>query len=88
MSIRAYVPKNDRLHFLRLIGADTAPFEVNKFQVQKDGDKAENEETVAKEEDDANADGDVDADADADNGEDGSVGEDRAEVKEDVEITA
>ena len=32
-SIRAYVPKNERVHYLRLIGADTSKFEVNKFQV-------------------------------------------------------
>ena len=31
-SIRAYVPKNERVHYLRLIGADTSKFEVNKFQ--------------------------------------------------------
>merc|ERR1712203_561964 len=31
-SIRAYVPRNDRLHYLRLIGADTERFEKNKFQ--------------------------------------------------------
>ena len=33
-SIRAYVPKNERVHYLRLIGADTSKFEVNKFQVR------------------------------------------------------
>merc|ERR1719397_2405283 len=31
-SVRAYVPRNDRLHYLRLIGADTERFEKNKFQ--------------------------------------------------------
>ena len=42
MSLRAYVPRNERLHFLRLIGADTTPFEVNKFQTPMEiSDKAE-----------------------------------------------
>jgi len=31
-SIRAYVPRNDRLHYMRLIGADTERFEKNTFQ--------------------------------------------------------
>merc|ERR1711874_645161 len=30
-SLRAYVAKNDRLHYLRLIGGDTSRYEVNKF---------------------------------------------------------
>ena len=35
MSVRAYVPRNDRLHYLRLIGADISSFETNKFQERK-----------------------------------------------------
>ena len=35
LTVRAYVPRNERLHYLRLIGADTKPYEVNKFQEQK-----------------------------------------------------
>jgi tRNA (cytosine34-C5)-methyltransferase len=34
-TIRAYVPRNERLHYLRLIGADTTPYEKNKFQEQR-----------------------------------------------------
>jgi len=35
-SLRAYVPKNERLHYLRLIGGDTSKFETNKFTERKD----------------------------------------------------
>ena len=38
-SVRAYVPKNDRLHYLRLIGEDTTMFEKNKFEEKKERDK-------------------------------------------------
>ena len=54
MSLRAYVPRNERLHFLRLIGADTTPFEVNKFQTPMEiSDKAEE---APKKEDDGRTD--------------------------------
>merc|ERR1719309_121673 len=35
-SLRAYVPRNERLHYLRLIGGDTSKFEVNKFVERKE----------------------------------------------------
>lgn len=35
-SVRAYVAKNDRLHYLRLLGADTSKYEKNKFAEQRD----------------------------------------------------
>ena len=38
-SVRAYVPKNDRLHYLRLIGEDTTMFETNKFEEKKERDR-------------------------------------------------
>ena len=44
LTIRAYVPRNERLHYLRLIGADTTPFEVNKFQ----GPRAEEQKSDQK----------------------------------------
>merc|ERR1712243_224196 len=31
-SIKAYIPKDDRLHFLHLIGRDTSKLERNKFK--------------------------------------------------------
>ena len=34
-SVRAYVPKNDRIHYLRLIGGDTSKYEKNKFEVKR-----------------------------------------------------
>lgn len=37
-SVRAYVAKHDRLHYLRLLGADTSKYEKNKFQEQRDLD--------------------------------------------------
>jgi tRNA (cytosine34-C5)-methyltransferase len=59
-SIRAYVPKTERVHYLRLIGADTSKFEVNKFQVRRDRDEEEKIKAAAaegKEEDDKNGKG-------------------------------
>ena len=41
-SLRAYVPKNERVHYLRLIGADTSKYEKNKFQERR----ANNETSV------------------------------------------
>ena len=38
-SVRAYVPKNDRLHYLRLMGEDTSVYETNKFEEKKIRDK-------------------------------------------------
>lgn len=46
ISVRAYVPRNDRLHYLRLIGADLSSFETNKFQERKQREK---EREAAKE---------------------------------------
>lgn len=37
-SVRAYVAKNDRIHYLRLLGADTSKYEKNKFAEQRDLD--------------------------------------------------
>ena len=34
-SLRAYVPKNERVHYLRLIGADTSKYEKNKFEERR-----------------------------------------------------
>ena len=38
-SVRAYVPKQDRLHYLRMIGEDTSIFETNKFEEKKERNK-------------------------------------------------
>ena len=35
-SVRAYVPKNDRIHYLRLIGGDTSKYEFNKFEAKRE----------------------------------------------------
>ena len=37
-SVRAYVAKNDRIHYLRLLGADTSKYEKNKFAEQRNLD--------------------------------------------------
>jgi len=42
-SIRAYVPKNERVHYLRLIGGDITKFDKNKFE-----EKKAKEESAAK----------------------------------------
>jgi len=65
-SIRAYLPKHDRLHFLHLIGGDTSKLERNKFQDkadreaknaaqegEKEGEGEKDEETETVDEDDA-----------------------------------
>merc|ERR1712088_1259041 len=35
-SVRSYVPKNDRIHYLRLLGSDTSKYEVNKFEAKRE----------------------------------------------------
>jgi len=54
-SVRAYIPKNEKVHFLRLVGVDTTMFEHNKFNFKpgysrgKDGEKkGRNEQDRAK----------------------------------------
>jgi len=42
-TLRAYIPKNERLHYLRLVGADTSRWEVNKFEEKKEKDKERKE---------------------------------------------
>ena len=46
-SLRAYVPKNERVHYLRLIGGDTSKYEKNKFEErrEKNGNEGGNGET-------------------------------------------
>ena len=48
MSVRAYVPRNDRLHYLRLIGADISAFESNKFEERKQREKEREKEAERK----------------------------------------
>ena len=38
-SVRAYVAKNERLHYLRMMGEDTSLYETNKFEEKKLRDK-------------------------------------------------
>jgi len=47
-SVRAYVPKNERLHYLRLVGADVTSWEVNKFEEKNQRDKERKEAREAK----------------------------------------
>jgi len=49
-SLRAYVPKNDRMHYLRLLGEDTSIFEVNKFEEKKEKDRERREARERREE--------------------------------------
>ena len=53
-SVRAYVPKNDRLHYLRLIGEDTTMFETNKFEEKKERDRVRLENREASDNADDN----------------------------------
>lgn len=39
VSLRAYIQKNDKVHFLRLCGADVSKFETNKFEKKEAEDK-------------------------------------------------
>ena len=52
-SVRAYVPKMDRIHYLRLVGGDTSKFETNKFQNRRDAAAAK-ADAVAEEPDAGN----------------------------------
>lgn len=45
-SVRAYVAKNDRIHYLRLLGADTSQYEKNKFQEQRNTELKNSEEKM------------------------------------------
>ena len=52
-SLRAYVPKNERVHYLRLIGGDTSKYERNKFEERRaksNDEKKEEECSQIKEE--------------------------------------
>ena len=54
-SVRAYVPKQDRLHYLRMIGEDTSIFETNKFEEKKERDKIRMEARLNKDQDNGSA---------------------------------
>ena len=75
-TIRAYVPKNERLHYLRLVGADTSMWEVNKFEEKKEKDKERKE---ARE----NRNGDNDGDVDNSNGDGDGVEE---KIKDEIKL--
>jgi len=55
-TIRAYVPKNERLHYLRLVGEDTTMWEVNKFEEKKEKDRERKEAREKSEETNGNVD--------------------------------
>lgn len=60
-SVRAYVPKNERIHYLRLCGADISKFEHNKFKErEKQGDGLKDE--TSKDETEGNVSEDVQED--------------------------
>ncbi|CAL8141625.1 unnamed protein product [Orchesella dallaii] len=61
-SLRAYIQKNDRVHYLRLCGADVSKYEKNKF---KEREEAEAEEAKQKE----TGNNEPEMDMDAENGE-------------------
>ena len=42
------MPKNERLHYLRLVGADVSSWEVNKFEEKNQRDKERKEARDAK----------------------------------------
>ena len=54
------MPKNERLHYLRLMGADTSMWEVNKFEEKKEKDR-ERKEAREKREMSLNGDGDLES---------------------------
>ena len=61
-SVRAYVPKNDRLHYLRMMGEDTSAYETNKFEEKKIRDKERLEAREKRNGNDVNDDNVVDDD--------------------------
>ncbi|CAD6234356.1 GSCOCG00001847001-RA-CDS [Cotesia congregata] len=49
ISLRAYVPISDTIHYLRLLGADCSKYEVNKFEQNRIANKAnENDDSSVK----------------------------------------
>merc|ERR1719245_2858449 len=76
-SIRAYVPKNERVHYLRLIGADTSKFEVNKFQVKRDEEERQKAAAEGARKADAHMESEI-----------GAFKEKEEEKKEDTEVNA
>jgi len=43
-TVRVYVPRNDRLHYLRLVGGDLSKFDVNKYKNKSSKNNASHEE--------------------------------------------
>ena len=41
-SLRAYVPKSERIHYLRLVGGDTSKYETNKFKARRENQQQDN----------------------------------------------
>ncbi|XP_046737779.1 tRNA (cytosine(34)-C(5))-methyltransferase [Diprion similis] len=58
MSLRAYVPTHDAIHYLRLLGADCSKFEKNKFKENQNAETSnaelKNGETIEKDDMTAN----------------------------------
>lgn len=53
MSLRAYIPSHDLVHYLRLLGADCSKYEKNKFEVSRNAIKEqENNEAEKNNKDD------------------------------------
>merc|ERR1719342_248730 len=68
-SIRAYVPRNDRLHYLRLIGADTERFEKNKFQERQGREARRGERKERRDAEEGEKNGENDGQEEEKNGE-------------------
>ena len=79
-TIRAYVPKNERLHYLRLVGADTSMWEVNKFEEKKEKDKERKE--ARENRDDGNGDSN-DGAVDHSNGVEEKI---KVEIKDEIKL--
>ncbi|XP_071447980.1 tRNA (cytosine(34)-C(5))-methyltransferase [Hetaerina americana] len=50
-SLRAYVPKGERIHYLRLCGADVTKFELNKFKEKEQEDDKTREDDKTEQDD-------------------------------------
>ena len=76
--MRAYVVKNERLHYLRLMGADTSMWEVNKFEEKKEKDKERKEARENRDSSQGGENGDVEnsnGDVDDTNGDSKAAGD-------------
>ncbi|KAF7990485.1 hypothetical protein HCN44_000290 [Aphidius gifuensis] len=61
MSLRAYIPSHDLVHYLRLLGADCSKYEKNKFEVSRNAIKEQEGNNEAEKNDKEDEEKNIDA---------------------------